>query len=427
MRRLLRIARREYLSYLRTPGFWISLLIGPLIGGLSTAAPHIMQQATPLPSLAVLDLDHTGASTFIAQALQGPGRPAILVPAPPDVASSATAQERRQALRPDRDAERLGPGGRRLDAAAILTGTPDRVSIEFWSRDLNDASVQNVVAGAVTQSMQQARLRADGLDPRLIDALQSVRPNVHVFSPKVANSGRVSMQDRLPSLLGLGLAFVLFFSIFTGAGILLNSVIEEKSTRVLEVLLSSASVPEILGGKILGAGALSATVISGWTCMGALAARHYWPGVLGEVGTALLAHGLIAWFALFCVGGYLMYAAVFTAIGAFCETVREAQTLLGPMMLIITIPIMFLNLALQHPDAPLINILSWIPLFTPFLMTARLASGPPLWQVLGALTLMGATTTAVVWLCARAFRAGALSTGKLELRRLLPKRSSQIA
>jgi ABC-2 type transport system permease protein len=140
--------------------------------------------------------------------------------------------------------------------------------------------------------------------------------------------------------------------------------------------------------------------------------------MVGEVGAAVMTHGLAIWFALFFGLGYLMYASVFAAIGAFCETVREAQTLLGPIMILISLPVMFLTMALEHPDAPLIVALSWIPPFTPFLMTARLASGPPLWQLLGALTLMAATTAAVVWLCARAFRAGALSTGKLELKRL---------
>jgi ABC-2 type transport system permease protein len=228
----------------------------------------------------------------------------------------------------------------------------------------------------------------------------------------------VSLRDRLPSILGLGLAFVLFFAIFTGAGILMNSVIEEKSSRILEVLLSSASVPEILGGKILGAAALSATVIGGWGVVGVLALARLSPALLGDAISALLAHGLIVWFMLFFVGGYLMYASIFAAIGAFCETAREAQTLLGPMMLILTIPVLFLSLALQHPNAPIIVALSWIPIFTPFIMTARLAAGPPLWEVLGALAVMAATVTTVVWLCARAFRAGALSSGKLDLKRL---------
>jgi ABC-2 type transport system permease protein len=265
--------------------------------------------------------------------------------------------------------------------------------------------------------MQQARLRQAGLDPKLVDQLAAMAPTVRFLSPKAA-LGRVSLRDRLPSILGLGLAFALFFAIFTGAGILLNSVIEEKSSRILEVLLSSASVPEILGGKILGAAALSATVIGGWGLVGVLALARYSPVLLGDSIAALMAHGLIAWFVLFFIGGYLMYASIFAAIGAFCETAREAQTLLGPMMLIITIPVLFLSLALQHPNAPVIVALSWIPIFTPFIMTARLAAGPPVWEVLGALAVMAATVTAVVWLCARAFRAGALSSGKFALKRL---------
>jgi ABC-2 type transport system permease protein len=289
--------------------------------------------------------------------------------------------------------------------------------VDFWSRDINDPELQHVVRGAATQAMQQARLRAAGLAPQLIAQFSAAASVVHSYSPRAA-AGQVSMTDRLPSLLGLGLAFVLFFAIFTGAGILLNSVIEEKASRILEVLLSSATVPELLGGKILGVAGVSAFIIAGWGGMGLLALHRAAPEMVAEVGAALMTHGLIVWFAFFFVLGYLMYASVFAAIGAFCETVREAQTLLGPIMILISLPVMFLTLALEHPDAPLVVALSLVPPFTPFLMTARLASGPPLWQVLGALILMAATTTAVVWLCARAFRAGALSTGKLDLKRL---------
>jgi len=104
------------------------------------------------------------------------------------------------------------------------------------------------------------------------------------------------MKDRLPSLLGLGLAFVLFFAIFTGAGILLNSVIEEKSSRILEVLLSSATVPELLGGKILGVAGVSGFIIAGWGAIGLLALHHVAPEMVAEVGTALMTHGLVIWF-----------------------------------------------------------------------------------------------------------------------------------
>jgi ABC-2 type transport system permease protein len=410
MSRLLRIALREYLSFLRTPGFWISLLIAPLAGGLGSLVPRLAERAAPPPAITVVDLSHTGAEPAIARALAANKPPVRLAPPPPQTLDASSPDAVGRALRPY-----LARGD--LDAAVVLSGRPEQVEMDFWSRDLNDPSLQRLVRSAVADSMQQARLRQAGLDPKLVDQLAAMAPTVRFFSPKAA-SGRVSLRDRLPSILGLGLAFVLFFAIFTGAGILMNSVIEEKSSRILEVLLSSASVPEILGGKILGAAALSATVIGGWGAVGLLALARLSPNLLGEAISALLAHGLIFWFMLFFVGGYLMYASIFAAIGAFCETAREAQTLLGPMMLILTIPVLFLSLALQHPDAPIIVALSWIPIFTPFIMTARLAAGPPLWEVLGALAVMAATVTTVVWLCARAFRAGALSSGKLDLKRL---------
>jgi ABC-2 type transport system permease protein len=416
LNRLRLIATREFLSYLRTPGFWLSLMIGPIAASFGAMAPAMMHQAAPAPVLTVVDLSDTGAAPAIAAALGGRKPLAILVRPPAAAAQATSAAEAGGALRPYLSGDPPA-GGPRLDAAAILSGSPEAIVVDFWSRDINDSDLQMVVRGAAAQSMQQARLRAAGLAPQLVAQLSTAAPAVHSYSPRAAR-GQVSMKDRLPSLLGLGLAFVLFFAIFTGAGILLNSVIEEKSSRILEVLLSSATVPELLGGKILGVAGVSAFIIAGWGAMGLLALQRAAPEMVAEVGSALMTHGLVVWFAFFFVLGYLMYASVFAAIGAFCETVREAQTLLGPIMILISLPVMFLTLALEHPDAPLIVVLSLVPPFTPFLMTARLAAGPPLWQTLGALVLMAATTTAVVWLCARAFRAGALSTGKLDLKRL---------
>jgi len=128
----------------------------------------------------------------------------------------------------------------------------------------------------------------------------------------------------------------------------------------------------------------------------------------------LVGKGLIFYFGLYLVLGYLMYASIFTAVGAFCETVREAQTLLGPLILILTIPVAFMGQSINHPDAPILTALSWIPPFTPFLMAARVANDPPVWQVVGTLLLMLATTAVVVWISGRAFRAGALSIGKVD-------------
>ena len=122
---------------------------------------------------------------------------------------------------------------------------------------------------------------------------------------------------------------------------------------------------------------MTATALMVWLAVAgfALGARN--PQALADVASLVLKKGLIFYFALYFVAGYLMYATLFTTIGAFCETTREAQTLLGPMMVLLSIPLIFMGQAVVRPDTPLLEALSWVPPFTPFLMAARAASGPP--------------------------------------------------
>ncbi|MEJ0066756.1 MAG: ABC transporter permease [Caulobacteraceae bacterium] len=215
------------------------------------------------------------------------------------------------------------------------------------------------------------------------------------------------------------MGIVLWSLILTGAGILLNSVIEEKQNRILEVLLTSASAPEIMAGKILGAAGVTATALLVWVTIATTVFGSQHPEIIAAVASLLIGKGLALYFLIYFVGGYLMYAALFTTIGAFCETPREAQTLLGPLMILLTIPLVFMGQAVTRPDSPLLQTLSWIPPFTPFLMAARAASGPPLWQVVGTAGVMFATTALELWVAGRAFRTGALSSGRFDVKLLL--------
>src|SRR5690606_33569407 len=103
----------------------------------------------------------------------------------------------------------------------------------------------------------------------------------------------------------------------------------------------------------------------------------------------------------------------FAAIGAFCETPRDAQTLMGPIMMVLVVPIIVMQMALRTPDAPVVQILSWVPFFTPFLMSARAPSDPPMLEIIGTMVGMFAFAALMVWVAGRAFRAGALSDVKL--------------
>lgn len=416
MIRMLKIARREYLSYLRTPGFWISLCVAPLFLGFAVlGGPKLVASTAPPPRLAVVDLTRSGFESALRPALAGAPPLAEMTAPPPAAAAAATPA---QAAAPLRRAL-TGRQDDGLDVAVVISGRPDTPRVDVWTRDPTGSSLTAVIQGAVAERMHANRLAAAGLPPDLLRTVAASQPQLRSFSPH-AHTGEVSFRDRAPSLVAFGLAFVLWMVVVTGAGILLNSVIEEKSGRILEVLMSCASIPEILAGKILGVAALSGTVLAMWGVMALALIGRNSPEMVGGVAEALMGRGLIVWFALFFACGYLMYASMFAAIGAFCETTREAQTLLGPLMLVMSVPMLFLSVAQERPDAPVIVWLSWLPPFTPFLMVARIASGMPLWQAAGGLVLMAATAALIVWLCGRAFRAGALSGGgKLNLRRLL--------
>ncbi len=415
MIRLLKIALREYLAYVRTPGFWLSMCFMPLAFGVTFAAPAMMARSAPAARVAVVDLTGRGFVRDISAALARTGgrargtKLAVVVPAP--IANPTSAEDAGHRLRPLLAGSR-GKGDAGLDAVAVIHDEHGQVGVDLWSRNIGDSDLERVVREAVGDRMRADRLVAAGLAPAQVAALDAVEPRVANYSPR-AESGQVSFRDRLPGLAGFGMGMLLWAMTMSGAGILLNSVIEEKSSRVLEVLLASASPSEIMGGKILGVAAVTVTVLGVWLTLGGFAISAASPHLATDLAAVLMRHGLFAYFAIYLICGYLMYAALFAAIGAFCETTREAQTLLAPVMMLMSIPIVFMSQAILRPDAPILGILCWIPTFTPFLMPARAASDPPLWQMLGTTTLMVACAVGSLWLSVRAFRAGALSSGKL--------------
>jgi len=413
MSRLLKIAAREYGAYVRTVGFWLSMLLMPLIGAAAFGAPAYLESRSPPPSIAVIDQTGQAFATAVLEALKA-GR-----------GEGARARVVDVAPRPDQPLEGQIrgwlSGDDPLTAVAVIRASGDTVSIDFWSNTLTDQSLERAISGAVADVMRDRRLAALGVPLEALEAAQTLAPKVTSFSPRAEGAGEVALRDRLPGIVGFAAAFLLWSMILTGAGILLNSVIEEKSNRVLEVLLASASASEIMFGKILGVAGVTLTVLMVWASVGGAGLIAVNPTVAADIGAVLFGKGLVFYFGFYLIGGYLLYAAIFIAVGAFCETTREAQTLLGPVMALLTIPIVFMTQAIRRPDSPLLEALSWIPPFTPFLMTARAASEPPLLQVIGTGTLMLATVGVVVWLAGRAFRVGALSTGKVDLKGLIAR------
>jgi len=455
MSRTLLIARREFLAYAKTVGFWLSLLAFPFFAIVGGAVPVLMRTSEPVRQVALVEegpsaqglaaavrealrLDQerrqaaqaqaeeaaartTGMPKEAIQAAQKQGgagglsalrrqRVAIVdTPAALAAAQPGADQERvvRQLL--DQDAPKAG----RLDAVVFLNRAGAQPTARVWTRRATDDRVEDFIRDALRTAYRGQVFQAAGIDPQVVQATERFRPDVKAFSPKSASGGQVGFRDRLPAIIGLASGFLLWSLIITGASILLNSVMEEKSNKILEVLLSSASPTEILTGKVLGVAMLTLTVLCAWGGLGALALIQFLPQYAPMVGDVLLDSGMIFYFLAYAAGGYLMYAVLFAAIGAFCETPRDAQTLMGPIMMVLIIPIMVMQMALTSPDAPVVRILSWVPFFTPFLMSARAPSEPPMIEIVGTMAGMFAMALLMVWIAGRAFRAGALSDVKL--------------
>jgi ABC-2 type transport system permease protein len=204
----------------------------------------------------------------------------------------------------------------------------------------------------------------------------------------------------------------------------MRSIIEEKSTRILEVLLSSVTAKELLAGKILGVGAVGLTQILVWVVFallfsvpGLLAAQSF----LGEIHIPTTA---IVAFSVFFLLGYFLYSAMYAAIGSMVNTDQEAQQMQWPAMAPLIVGIFLMNLVMQHPSSPLSFWLSIFPFFAPILMLVRvLIEEPPMWQLVLCVAIMLATIYALLALASRIYRVGILMYGKRptlpELRRWL--------
>ncbi|MGV3578688.1 ABC transporter permease [Brevundimonas sp.] len=447
MNRILLIAQREFMAYAKTVGFWLSLLAFPMFAVLGGVVPLMMRGAEPVR--AVVLIEEGPEATGLAAAVKGllaadterqaermreaAEKAAASSGAPPGAAQNAIASLGRNRIRfvdTPADLSSATPGAaqdavvrryltdetpeaQRLDAVVFLTRTEAGPAARVWSARATDDTVEDFVRRALRDENRDTVLREAGIDAAVVESVDAFRPEITAFSPRSASGGEVSFKDRLPGIIGLAFSFILWSLIITGASILLNSVMEEKSNKILEVLLSSASATEILTGKVLGVAFLTLSVLIVWGGIGTVGLITAAPSTAADVAEVLMSNGLIFYFIGYIVGGYLMYAVLFAAIGAFCETPRDAQTLMGPIMMVLVVPLLVVQMALVNPDAPAVKFLSWVPFFTPFLMSARAPSGPPMIEIIGTMAGMFAVALLMVWLAGRAFRAGALSDVKL--------------
>lgn len=420
MHRILRIARRDYIAAVFTKGFLIGLILAPILmcGGL--LAIPVMKHVEPSERrLVVIDPSATleGPVMEAAQARRRgkPGSPATGPELHIEFQTLQTPASETQRLRLA-DRVRSGSihafveiGEELLDPNANPTGSV----IRYYARSSAMDETRDWIERTLNDELRRRRFTAAGVDPSRLGALNAwIRVQGMTLPSRDKATGEVKAARKENQLATIAVPMVAILSmmmlVMMGAMPLLQSVLEEKSQRIAEVLLGCASPWEIMAGKLLGGVGVTLTAMlfyggAGFVAMSSLA-------VSGAVPW-----GLIPWFLAFGISAVLMYGSVAVALGSACSDAKDAQHLQMPVMMPLLLPVMIMMPVLKEPNSTLATALSLFPPFTPLFMVLRLGSpaGVPAWQAWIGLAGVLATTALTLWIAGRIFRVGILMQGKL--------------
>jgi ABC-2 type transport system permease protein len=286
------------------------------------------------------------------------------------------------------------------DGDAQLYGT--KPSDIVWADSLKDA---------LSRVLIEQRLSGFGLGKADLDRLVS-GATLHAKDISKEGGGRENAME-VRMVVGFVLVFFLYMMILAYGIQSMNSVIEDKTSRVVEVMLATVTPTVLMSGKIVASALVGLTQFAIW----------------GVLGVALLAQGLFSlpgnfdlsfltpaiWLAFLCffLLGYLLFACLYAAIGALCNSTQDAQQFQMPVTILVIIPMLLLQVVIQDPNGNLAVVFSLIPVFTPIMMFMRIALGsPPLWQVLLSLVLLAGTVLLMAKVTGKLFRLSILSFGK---------------
>ena len=440
MRKIGLVAQREFLTTVGNKGFVIGLLIMPAILALGAVlGPRIMNAQSPVVRGEVAVIDPTGRVTAelrqtlapeaiearrsenarraIAQAARGVGSG----PAAEQAARRVIGQvpvlsvlERPADADLPREKDWLLAGAPEQRHLALIAVHPDAVvrsdgREDFGSYDLyvsrsTDDDTESAVYDSLRQALINARMTAGSLDRPTVEATMRVpRPRSTIVGPGGEQQAQRGFTEVLPLILGV----LMFIGVIIGGQSLMTSTIEEKSSRVVEVLLAAVSPFELMAGKLIGQLGVGLLTISLYIGLGLLTLWSF--AMLGLIDPLLIVYLL-----LFFLITYLVFGALMMAIGAAVNQMAEAQSLMGPVMILLMLPYMLSPMIGQAPNSTFSVAVSFIPPINTFAMMSRIASDapPPAWQVWLTMVVGVGAAVAAVWFAGKVFRIGLLMHGK---------------
>lgn len=406
MSKVWRVARTEYLNLIRSKAFLVSVILMPFFSGGAIAVHALLGDRVDLRDRRVGVVDGTGRLLEgLAQAADERNRrEAGDGDAPRFVIEGASGDEKALAARVragELFAYVLIPEGairREAGEATYHTLNPTYEDLPRWLRT------------ALNTEVRRLRFEEAGIDRAMVDELSAPVPLRQYGIAEVTATGEIRKErvNEIQTFLApMAAMFLLFMLVMMAAPMLLNTVLEEKIQRISEILVSSVSPFELFLGKLLGNVFVSWSLFLIYVGGGLFVAAHYH-------ALHLVPFGLVGWFLLFQLMALLIFGSIFSAIGAACSEMRDAQSMMTPAMLVVMMPMFVWFVVLKSPDSPFAVAVSLFPPATPFLMLMRLAipPGPAAWEVALSVVLTALFTLFCVWAAGKIFRIGVLAQGQ---------------
>jgi ABC-2 type transport system permease protein len=403
MKIVLAVIRREYLQRVRNRWFILSTAGIPLLMIAGMAIPIIMEARSDARERVIVIVDQTGA--LYDDVVEGLGESFEVerVPYTQDVIQELD----------ERIAEGQIGGFLLLDDETMSAGNA------VFRGNENPGTVRRMrIQRAVVQSVLRSRLGETRSDEQGLDALLSGGDIQYV---NLVEDGLADGEREAGMVAGFVGAFMLYMVILLYGVQVMRAVLEEKTTRIVEIIISTVKPWQLMLGKILGVGAVGLTQLAIWMLCLVLLATVGLPYLVvarpellevKELLDLLPIGGGVVLFLAFFVTGYFLYSSLYAAVAAMCSSDEEAQQSQLPVTMLLIVPMMFLAPTMEDPNGPLATWLSFVPFFSPVLMFPRYIGGAPLWQVGLSLVLVALTVVTVAWVAGRIYRVGILMQGK---------------
>ncbi len=402
MNKIFALIKREYKDSVYKKSFIVMTLLTPLIMVALGVVPSLLMQLDTGKQVKLNIIDQSG---FVAGPLQAAltdtlpnGQNKFLLTLLPP---GANRDEQKALIREET-----------INGLIIIpANVADSGKVEFYSKNVADFGLNRSIRSAIQKIVIDHRIVKSGLNPELVGSLTK---SLELTTIKISKEGTESKRGFTDEYFSTFIfVLILYMSLIMYGTSIMRSIVQEKNSRIIEVLLASANPFQLMAGKIFGQGSVGITQYLIWALFG-IGMIFYGGNVLPISAKYFnFAPSLFIYFVVFFVLGYLVYAIMYSAIGAISNSDQEAQQMSMPVILMLIVPIMMLGYLVKAPDSTLSVTLSLIPFFSPIIMFARInLSNPPLIEVLGSIGILIVTILFLVWFVAKIYRVGILMYGK---------------